>query len=77
MHQAQTKKKSTIHIRNEKMLQWVDPKKIEEGLEIQRKLFHNEVVEIYNYYVKKLKEKRNLNLRKKLKRKMDFIVNQK
>ena len=28
LHQAQTKKKSTIHINNEKMLQWVNPQKI-------------------------------------------------
>jgi hypothetical protein len=77
LHQAQTKKKSTIHIKNEKMLQWVNPQKIGEGLKIQRRFFHNEVVKIYNSYVDKLKEKRNLNLRRKLKRKMDFIVDQK
>ena len=76
LHQAQTKKKSTIHIRNEEMLQWVNPGNIEKGLIIQRRLFHNEVTSIYNDYVNKLKETRNLNLRSKLKRKMDFIVNQ-
>lgn len=76
LHQAQTKRKSTIHIRNEEMLQWVNPQEIEEGLKIQRKLFHNEVVDIYNSYVDKLKDKKNLNLRKKFKRKMDFIVDQ-
>jgi len=76
LHQAQTKRKSTIHIRNEEMLQWVNPKKNQEGLKIQRKLFHDEIVEIYNSYLDKLKEKRNLNFRRKLKRKMDFIVNQ-
>jgi hypothetical protein len=76
LHQAQTKRKSTIHIRNEEMLQWVNPQKIEEGLKIQRILFHDEVVDIYNSYVHKLEDKRNLNLRRKLKRKMNFIVNQ-
>jgi hypothetical protein len=77
LHQAQTKKKSTIHIHpNEEMLQWVNPQKIEEGLKIQRKLFHNEVVNIYNSYVEKLRDKRNLDMIRKFKRKMDYIVNQ-
>ena len=74
LHQAQTKKKSTIHIRNKKMLQWVNPQKIEEGLRIQRRFFHDEIVKIYNSYLDKLKEKRNLNFRRKFKRKMDFIA---
>ena len=74
LHQAQTKKKSTIHIRNEKMLQWVNPQKIEEGLRIQRRFFHDEIVKIYNSYLDKLKEKKNLNFRRKFKRKMDFIA---
>jgi len=76
LHQAQTKRKSTIHIRNEEMLRWVNPQEPEEGLKIQRKLFHKEVLDIYNSYVSKLKDKKNLNLRQQFKRKMDFIVGQ-
>jgi hypothetical protein len=77
LHQAQTKKKSTIHIRTEDMLQWVNPKCFNEGIKIQRKLFHKEVMGIYASYVEKLKDRKQLNLKRKLKRKMDFIVNQK
>jgi hypothetical protein len=76
LHQAQTKKKSTIHSKKEEMLQWVNPQKIEEGIKIQRKLFHIEVLNIYNSYVSKLKESWNLNFRMKFKRKMDYIVGQ-
>ena len=77
LHQAQTKKKSTIHIRPGEMLQWVNPKSIDEGIKIQRKLFHDEVVEIYNSYVEKLKDRKQLNLKRKFKKKMDYIVCQK
>lgn len=77
LHQAQTKKKSTIHIRNEAMLQWVNPQNFEEGIKIQRRLFHDEIVDIYNSYVNKLKDPSSLNLKRKFQRKMDFIVNQK
>jgi hypothetical protein len=78
LHQAQTKKKSTIHIKSgEPILQWVDDKKIAEGMRIERKLFHKEVIEIYEKYVAKISDPRNLNFRRKFKRKMDFIVNQK
>ena len=76
LHQAQTKKKSTIHIRNEKMLQWVNPQNVEEGLRIQRRFFHNQIVKIYNSYVDELKKRSSLNLKRQLKRKMDYIVNQ-
>ena len=77
LHQAQTKKKSTIHIRSEKMLQWVDPKKIDDGIKIQRRLFHDEVLTIYNKYIVDLKDSKQLNLKRKFGRKMDHIVNQK
>ncbi len=78
LHQAQTKKKSTIHIKSGKpMLEWVDDKKIEEGMEIERRLFHEEVVEIYKKYVEKISNPNDLNFRRKFKKKMDFIVNQK
>lgn len=77
LHQAQTKKKSTIHIRCEEMLQWVNPTQFDEGLKIQRRLFHEEVLGIYASYVEKLRDGKQLNLKRKLKRKMDSIVNQK
>jgi hypothetical protein len=77
LHQAQTKKKSTIHILPEEMLQWVNPKCLNEGIRIQRKLFHAEVVGIYTSYVDKLKDQKELNLKRKFRRKMNYIVNQK
>jgi hypothetical protein len=76
LHQAQTKRKTTIHIRPEGMLQWVDPKCLGQGVMIQRRLFHAEVVGIYTSYVEKLKDKKQLNLKRKLKRKIDSIVSQ-
>lgn len=76
LHQAQTKKKSTIHIRSEKMLQWVNSNRIRDGIEIQRRLFHKEVCGIYSKYVENLKDRKQLNLKRKFKRKMDRIVNQ-
>ena len=76
LHQAQTKKKTMIHIRDEDMLQWMNPANIKEGIKIQRRLFHKEIVDVYSSYVAKLKERRSLNLKRKFKRKMDFIVNQ-
>jgi hypothetical protein len=77
LHQAQTKKKSTIHTRPESILCWVDPDCIEEGIHIQRRLFHAEVVSIYNSYVEQLKDIHHLNLKRKFRRKMNFIANQK
>jgi hypothetical protein len=75
LHQAQTKRKSTIDIKGKEMLQWVNRKNLNEGINIQRRLFHDEVYTIYKSYLKELKN--NLNLKRKLKRKMNHIVNQK
>jgi hypothetical protein len=76
LHQAQTKKRSTIHIRSEKMLQWVNPECPADGIKIQRRLFHKEVVEIYTSYINKLKHINQLNLKRKFRRKMNHVVNQ-
>ncbi|MCL6221005.1 hypothetical protein [Zunongwangia pacifica] len=76
LHQAQTKRESTIHIKSEKMLQWVDPNDIQKGIKIQRQKFHNEVLKIYENYCFDLRDSRNLNLKNKFKRKMEHIINQ-
>ena len=77
LHQAQTKRKSIIHIRNEPILDWVKPNKPKEGIKIQRRKFHKEVLSIYENYCKDLKDDRKMNLRGKFKRKMESIINQK
>lgn len=77
LHQAQTKKKSIIHIKNGKsMLEWIDEDNINEGIKIQRRLFHKEVVKIYEAYVEKISSERDLNFKKKFQKKMNYIVNQ-
>ena len=76
LHQAQTKRESTIHIKSEKMLQWVDPSDIGKGIRVQRKKFHKEILKIYEDYCDDLRDMRNLNLKNKFKRKMEYIINQ-
>lgn len=77
LHQAQTKKRSTIHIKkNTPILSWVNERNYNEGLEIQRQLFHNEIVEIYTSYLNKLRDPRNLNLKRKFRKKMNYIIDQ-
>jgi len=79
LHQGQTKGKSLIHIReNEPVLRWINEKKIEDGISIQRRLFIKEIRIVYDNYITELEKPNNLNFRKKtLEKKMKFIVEQK
>ena len=79
LHQGQTKGKSLIHIRkDEPLLKWIDNKKIDEGISIQRRLFLKEVRIVYEKYVEKLEDPKNLNFRRQtLEKKMKYIVQQK
>ena len=77
LHQAQTKGKSTIHIRNEPTLQWIDLKDHRKGIKIQRRKFHKEILNVYESYCEQLKDERNLNIKRKFKKKMEHIINQK
>lgn len=77
LHNGQTKRKSTIHIRkNEPILKWVNEEDIEEGIFINRKKFLAEVKIIYSEYIKKLNEL-DLNYNKKyFLKKMNIIASQ-
>lgn len=77
LHQAQTKGKSIIHIRKGPILKWIDPKNPSKGFEIHRRKFHKEVFGIYESYCERLKDEKNLNLKRMFKRKMEHIINQK
>lgn len=77
LHQAQTKGKSTIHIRKEPPLQWVDPNDFRKGIRIQRKKFHKEILNIYESYCEQLNDDKNLNIKRKFKKKMEHIIKQK
>jgi hypothetical protein len=59
------------------MLEWVDEANFEEGLKIHRRMFHKEVIEIYDKYVEKISNSKDLNFRGKFRRKMEFIIDQK
>jgi hypothetical protein len=77
LHQAQTKKGSVIHYRiGTPILAWIDSTDISQGISLNRTKFHGEVRSIFNDYLKELRNGRNLNLMRKMKRKMDFIANQ-
>ena len=77
LHQAQTKKKSTIHIRSgTPIAQWVDIADHSQGLSINRHKFHKALVGVYEKYVADLRSNNNLNLRRKFERKMNMIANQ-
>jgi len=77
LHQAQTKGKSRIRYGEPKMVQLINPKDINEGLIVDRKKFHKALINEIDSYIEKLKnprDKRDLALRGKFKRKMNFIV---
>lgn len=77
LHQAQTKKKSTIHIKKgEPILQWIDPSDVNEGLKIHRDKFHNEVLLIFKNYLKELRSKNNNIILNNFQKKMNFIAKQ-
>ena len=77
LHQAQTKKQSTIHIKSgTPTLSWVDKEDFQKGMSINRNKFHKAVNDVFTHYLEQLKKGKDKNLRDKMKRKMDFIVSQ-
>lgn len=78
LHQAQTKKKSKIRIDTPKMIQQCDMSNIEEGLIVNRNLFHEALTNEIKDYIKKLRNPKIKNdyvLREKFIDKMNIITN--
>jgi hypothetical protein len=77
LHQAQTKKRSLVHYDAPEMVQLVAPGDLEEGLTIDRELFHQALVDEINSYAQRLRSPQNADdkyLRKRFIKKMNFIV---
>lgn len=78
LHQAESKTNSLINIRGSKMVTLIDNSNPEQGLIINRKLFHNALVDEFNKYLKDLEDptSKNIfgeNLREKCNRKMQDL----
>ena len=77
LHQAQTKKQSTINIKNgTPSLSWVDINDNQKGISINRNKFHKAVKAVFIQYVSDLRKGKDFNLRQKMQRKMNFIATQ-
>lgn len=74
MHQAQTKKKSLIKIKQRHMAQQVSSN-IDDGLIIDRVLFHQAIEDEINRYKSMLINCENENIRENFKNKMNIICN--
>lgn len=55
LHQAQTKKDTLINFREPEMVKQVNPTNIEDGIIVNRSLFHEALVNEFNSYIEKLK----------------------
>ncbi len=80
LHQAQSKTNSLINIRESKMLTLIDNNDPAKGIIINRKLFHNALVDEFNKYLKDLENPTSINilgenLREKCNRKMVDLCN--
>ncbi|WP_343319985.1 hypothetical protein [Sphingobacterium multivorum] len=74
LHQAQTKNRSVIHIRKEPVLAWIDDTDFNQGISIQRKHFHQEILSVFKKYCSDLRNPNEIGLRAKFRTKMGFIV---
>lgn len=77
LHQAQTKKQSKIRIDTPNMVQISVQEDIEQGLIINRKLFHDALkneIKLYSERLKNPKSQDDFKLRDNFKIKMNFIV---
>jgi hypothetical protein len=77
LHQAQTKMKSKLRIRQSKMVQLADPKDIKQGLIVDRERFHKALCDEIKDYMNKLRTSKSpddYTLREHLRQKMSFIV---
>lgn len=69
LHQAQTKKRSTIHIKyGSPLAAWIDISDPPQGISINRVLFHKAVLNLYTSYIAQLRSDNHLNLRRKFER---------
>ena len=71
LHQAETKGNSRLVIRPDVAL--VSPTADGEGLIINRRLFHEQLVRVFEEYVSSLRDASDSELRKNFKHKMDYI----
>lgn len=77
LHQAQTKKMSTIHMKSGTPLAaWVDNSDYSQGISINRIKFHKALLDSFQRYLTDLRKDSNLNLRRKFERKMNMIAKQ-
>lgn len=77
LHQAQTKKQSTIHIKSgTPALSWIDITDNQKGISINRNKFHKAVKNVFTQYLSDLRKGKDFNLRQKMQRKMNFIATQ-
>jgi len=79
LHQAESKTKSLINIREKDMIKAIDPMDIKKGMIVNRKLFHEAVVKEFQKYLQDLEnpDSKNINgdfLRQQCHRKMWGIV---
>ena len=70
LHQAQTKKKSLIRIGQKSMVV-----KVNDGLIVDRKLFHSGIEDEINQYQHRLHDSENKDLRENFIKKMNYICN--
>jgi hypothetical protein len=75
LHQSQTKRKSLINIKEKEMVKKVNSDDINEGMIINRRLFHKALLNEFNSYIEKLKTDNLIydNLREKCVTKMNLI----
>jgi len=77
LHQAQTKGKSKIRINEPQMVQQINPRNVNDGLIIDRKRFHNALLDEISDYKQRLLHPSTQNdhtLRQNFVTKMDFIA---
>jgi hypothetical protein len=77
LHQAQTKKRSVIHMKKgTPIAAWINPAHHEDGVSINRVKFHQAVCSVYNTYVVELRGNQHLDLRRRFEKKMNGIAKQ-
>jgi hypothetical protein len=74
LHQAQTKKSSLVRYGRRRMVEASVAGDLEEGLIIDRELFHNALVNEINSYVQRLLLPKNKELRERFVRKMNLVT---
>lgn len=75
VHQAQTKKSSLINLRESEMIKQVNPVDIEDGIIVNRRMFHRALVNEFNSYIENLVDNNSIydDLREKCIEKMKTI----